>query len=221
MCYRVGRDIMTKIRLNLASGQVQERELITAFNCNNVKYIVFDGESIGSMGLPIILVSKESLGKCVGINDAEEWKNTKECLKKIIAGEKIEYIKVAPELKSDDVYYRQLTLPIASFDLLKNNYVEPSDTTSQVDNSNDIPFMDAINKVDENPIVSPEAPIFTVNEPSNEVKDVTPVINEPTVTSETNNTSSNSVNDNYNNLKAEFLKASEEFFDKIYNMINH
>ena len=65
---------MTKVKLNLASGSSQERELVTAFNYADVKYVIFDGESTGSMGLPIILVGKEVVGKVVGITDAEEWK---------------------------------------------------------------------------------------------------------------------------------------------------
>ena len=129
---------MTKVKLNLASGSVQEREVITAFKNNDVKYIIFDGESTGSMGLPIILVCKEVLGKVVGITEADEWKNTKECLKKIISGDKIEYAGVSSELKADDIYYRQLTLPVSSFDVLKSSYVAPEvieQSGAAVDNS--------------------------------------------------------------------------------------
>ena len=118
---------MTRVKLNLASGSVQEREVVSAFNFNGIKYIVFDGESTGSMGLPIILVSKELTGKVVGITDAEEWKTTKDCLKKIISGDKLEYAFVAAELSADDIYYRQLTLPIASFDILKSSYEAPEE----------------------------------------------------------------------------------------------
>lgn len=116
---------MTKVLLNLASGQQLEKELITSFINDGVKYLIFDGESTGSMGLPIILVGKDSYGKVVGITDADEWKTAKDCLKRIISGEEIEYAYVPGELKADDIYYRQLTLPIASFDLLKNSYVAP------------------------------------------------------------------------------------------------
>ena len=63
---------MTKVKLNLASGSIQEREVITSFKYNDVKYIIFDGESTGSMGLPIILVCKEVLGKVVGKNHPNE-----------------------------------------------------------------------------------------------------------------------------------------------------
>lgn len=122
---------MTKVLLSLASGQQLEKELITSFNNDGVKYLIFDGESTGSMGLPIILVGKDSYGKVVGITDADEWKTAKDCLKKIISGEEIEYAFVPSELKADDIYYRQLTLPIASFDLLKNSYVAPDAPAGQ------------------------------------------------------------------------------------------
>ena len=114
-----------KVKLNLDSGETQERTLITAFKYADVKYLIFDGESTGSMGLPVILVCKEQLGKVVGITEAEEWKNTKECLKKIISGDTVEYINVSNEYRADSIYYRQLTLPVSSFDLLKQNYKAP------------------------------------------------------------------------------------------------
>ena len=134
---------MTKVKLNLQSGSEIEREIVTAFNYSGVKYIIFDGESTGSMGLPIILVSKESFGKVVGITDAEEWKNTKECLKQIIAGEKVDYAKVDNVLKADDIYYRQLTLPIASFDILKSSYVAPT-TDENPSNEDQKPLFEPI-----------------------------------------------------------------------------
>ena len=51
---------MAKVLLALASGQQSEKELITSFINDGVQYIIFDGESTGSMGLPIILVGKEN-----------------------------------------------------------------------------------------------------------------------------------------------------------------
>ena len=135
---------MTRVKLNLTSGSVQEREVVTAFTNNGVKYVIFDGESTGSMGLPIILVSKDALGKVVGITDAEEWKNTKECLKKIISGEKVDYAAVDSELKADDVYYRQLTLPIASFDILKSSYSVPEGGEVQTPVVNETPIFEPI-----------------------------------------------------------------------------
>ena len=216
---------MTRVKLNLVSGNVQEREVVTAFKYNDVKYIIFDGESTGSMGLPIILVSKEVLGKVVGITDAEEWNTTKECLKKIISGEVLEYIKVDDELKADDIFYRQLTLPVASFDMLKNSYkvpenagneasqvnepifeqIAPEDiTTSDISSINPVPadsFSQPANNEVINPVVSPSVEEPTVNEVA--------IDNAPVV------------NNDYEAIKAEFMKAAEDLFNNLYNKINH
>ena len=238
---------MTRVKLNLASGSVQEREVVTAFSSDGIKYIIFDGESTGSMGLPIILVSKEALGKVVGITDAEEWKNTKECLKKIISGEKVDYAAVPGDLNADDIYYRQLTLPIASFDILKSSYVAPdeSSSTPAVDQT---PIFEQITPEDiagTVPNVEPVAPsVFNETIPDMPFKpevaasenEVAPVINsepivgeEPSINSDltvpesTNNeVSSQEVqSNNYEELKKEFMTAAEELFNNIYNKLNH
>lgn len=237
---------MTRVKLNLASGTVQERELITAFKYNDIKYVIFDGESTGSMGLPIILVCKEVLGKVVGITDAEEWKNTKECLKKIIAGESLDYINIAPELRADDIFYRQLTLPVASFDALKNNYKAPEVVEQQIDvpdntpvfetiapedvSSKDISFENSVAATDLNssPVVTdaPEvvesAPVIqTENVPTDSVPEDIPV---PVTDAPSANTTINNEQvetNNYEKLKEEFLNGALELFNKIYNEINH
>ena len=113
---------MAKIKLNLVSGAVVEKPLICAFKANNLEYVVLDNEMNGSMGLPIILVCKLENGKLVKILDQNEWQIVKEYLKNIIAGSQVELIKVAPEMMADDIYYTQLTLPLPSFDALKNAY---------------------------------------------------------------------------------------------------
>ena len=113
---------MGKIKLNLVSGAVVEKPLINAFKANNNSYIVLDNEINGSMGLPIILVSKFENNKLIKIMDQNEWGIVKEYLKNIIAGNQIEFIKVDSELTADDIYYTQLTLPVPSFDALKNAY---------------------------------------------------------------------------------------------------
>jgi hypothetical protein len=233
---------MTRVKLNLASGSVQEREVVTAFNSNGIKYIIFDGESTGSMGLPIILVGKETAGKVVGITDAEEWKNTKECLKKIISGEKVEYAFVANELKADDIYYRQLTLPIASFDILKSSYVAPAEasTATPVDET---PVFEQITPEDiaggSVANVEPVAPSFfntPIPEPTfTPQENQIPVVNEseaPTIEpqavnnpTETNIPVDNAVQspstNNYEELKKEFLAGAEELFNNLYNKLNH
>ena len=233
---------MTKVKLNLVSGNIQEREVDTAFKYNDVKYIIFDGESTGSMGLPIILVCKEVLGKVVGITDAEEWKNTKECLKKIISGEKIEYASVNSELKADDIYYRQLTLPVASFDALKNSYVIPDTSEVGSDASNATPVFEQIvpediTKTDissinpvpadtfNNPQLNNEPAVTSEPVPSSipAVEQTVPVVEKPVEEYNLNEASSNvapAIN-NYEELKNEFLKSAEKLFDEIYNKINH
>lgn len=113
---------MGKIKLNLVSGAVVEKPLINAFKANNNSYIVLDNEMNGSMGLPIILVCKFEGNKLIKILDQNEWSIVKEYLKNIIAGNQIEFIKVDSELAADDIYYTQLTLPVPSFDALKNAY---------------------------------------------------------------------------------------------------
>ncbi len=113
---------MGKIRLNLASGSALEKPLVTAFKGANGSYVVLDNELNGSMGLPIILVCKLDNNRLIKIMDPNEWSMVKENLKSIIAGGKIEYIKVNNEISTDDVFYTQLTLPVPSFDSLKNTY---------------------------------------------------------------------------------------------------
>ena len=204
---------MSKVKLNLVSGSTQEKELITAFKLNDVKYVIFDGESTGSMGLPIILVGKENLGKVEGITDAEEWKNTKNCLKQIIAGEKIDYAAVSSELRADDIYYRQLTLPIASFDILKSSYKAPEEETSS-----------SVSAIDTTPIFEPITPEEVVGTPNIPVEPATPVI-EPTVEAPVQNVASevstSTPEVNYEEMKQEFLKKSEELFDSIFAKFNH
>ena len=208
---------MSKVKLNLVSGSTQEKELITAFKLNDVKYVIFDGESTGSMGLPIILVGKENLGKVEGITDAEEWKNTKNCLKQIIAGEKIDYAAVSSELRADDIYYRQLTLPIASFDILKSSYKAPEEETSS-----------SVSAADTTPIfepITPEEVVGTPNIPVEPVVETAAPVIEPTVEAPVQNVapevSTSAPEMNYEEMKQEFLKKSEELFDSIFAKFNH
>ncbi len=113
---------MGKIKLNLTSGAVVEKPLISAFAANNSNYVVLDNELNGGMGLPIILVCKLENNKLVKIIDQNEWQTVKECLKNIIAGGTVTFIKVNETMSADDIYYTQLTLPVPSFDALKNAY---------------------------------------------------------------------------------------------------
>ena len=113
---------MSKIKLNLDSGSVLEKKLINAFQTPEGKYVVFDDENLGNMGLPIILVSKVMDDKLIKIEDQGEWQQVKEHLKNVIAGTEMQFVTMPNELGAADVYFTQLTLPIQSFDALKTNY---------------------------------------------------------------------------------------------------
>ncbi len=113
---------MSKIKINLASGVSLEKPLINAFKSGDNNYLILDNEMNGSMGLPIILVCKLIGNKATKISDQNEWTQVKESLKQIIAGNKLDYISVGESINADDIYYTQLTLPVPSFDALKNAY---------------------------------------------------------------------------------------------------
>ncbi len=161
---------MGKIKLNLVSGSVQEKPLITAFKGTNASYVVLDNEMNGSMGLPIILVCRLENDKLVKINDQTEWGMVKENLKSIIAGGVISYIKVPDTLNADDVYYTQLTLPLPSYDTLKNSYkVEESVSSSDVNPTA------SIFDINPNPLENLQAPTSDVANPT--VENGTPIAN--------------------------------------------
>ena len=158
---------MGKIKLNLASGGVVEKPLITAFKGTNGSYVVLDNEMNGGMGLPIILVCKLENDRLVKINDQAEWGMVKENLKSIIAGGNIEYLKINNELPADDVYFTQLTLPVPSFDTLKNNY--------KVDEGTQV--METASIFDVNPQVVNENIMANVNTNNPTVENGTPISN--------------------------------------------
>lgn len=180
---------MVKIKLNLVSGAVVEKPLISAFKANNDSYVVLDNEMNGSMGLPIILVSKFDGSKLIKIEDQVEWQNVKEYLKNIIAGSKVEYITIANELPADDIYYTQLTLPVPSFDILKSSYKVESAVVpnNEIINSN----MADVPPVVETPQVSVEpTPVVEVNPSVNPISNpnvidsAIPVVDAPQVSIE-------------------------------------
>ena len=161
---------MSKIKLNLSSGVSAEKILLNAFVSDQNKYLVFDNEMTGSMGYPIILVSKIVDNKVVKITDQSEWESVKNCLKQIISGNNLEYFAVDPIMNADDVYYTQLTLPVTSFDALKNSYkVEVTNEVSSNVTAN-VPLMN--NMVPNEPIVP------NVN-PMEQNIDVVPTFNYP------------------------------------------
>ena len=112
---------MTKIKLSLPSGSEVEKPVISYFN-NGGNYLILDAESVGSMGLPIILVAKVTDNKAEKIIDQNEWQQVKGYLKNIISGGATNYLEAPEAIPADETYYTQLTLPVASFDALKNNY---------------------------------------------------------------------------------------------------
>ena len=120
---------MGKIRINLVSGSVLEKPLISCFKGTNGNYIVLDNESNGSMGLPIIIISKINGTNLEKIIDPAEWGAVKENLKTIIGGTALPYLAVPETLSAPDDFFTQLTLPVASYDLLKSVYAPPVDPT--------------------------------------------------------------------------------------------
>ncbi len=170
---------MGKLKLKLGSGSVVEKPLINAFLENGSTYVVLDNELNGSMGLPIILVSKLENDKLVKIADQSEWQLVKEYLKNIIAGNKVEFVKLNNEVNADDLYYTQLTLPVPSFDALKNAY------TFKEDDAVENPVASAINNPVDIPInISPEAnpSVDVTPEPvTDKTIEITPVTSETPV----------------------------------------
>ncbi len=144
---------MGKVKLNLVSGAVVEKPLLNAFTANNSQYVVLDNEINGSMGLPIILVCKYENNRLVKIIDQNEWQIVKEYLKNIIAGNQVTFINVPLEMPADDIYYTQLTLPVPSFDALKNAYVVSDNNVSSAPSTEDASILD-INPTINNDIVN-------------------------------------------------------------------
>jgi len=113
---------VSRIKINLASGNVIDKPLITCFKGTNGDYLVLDNETNGSMGLPIICISKLNGTTADKIVDQNEWAAVKDNLKTIIAGTALPYLPVPEVLNAQDDFFTQLTLPVASFDLLKSVY---------------------------------------------------------------------------------------------------
>ena len=112
---------MEKLKINTMSGGVLEKPLVTAFKSGTGEYVVVDNEMNGTMGLPIILVSK-LVNNALSLIPDSEWNSVKEALRLIISGNQVDYISVPESVNAEDMFFKQLTLPVASFDALKNNY---------------------------------------------------------------------------------------------------
>jgi len=189
-----------RVRVNLASGSVFEKPLITCFKGTNGNYIVLDNETNGSMGLPIICIGRLDGTTISKIVDPTEWASVKENLKTIIAGTALPYLPVPETLSANDEFYTQLTLPIASFDLLKNTYkvesapveVTPAPVAEPVVEQPmaDISPIGPTSPIDISPISMPETPVVEapvaspIPEPTPIVPPVEPVPVTPQVVQE-------------------------------------
>jgi len=155
---------MEKLKINTVSGNVLEKPIVTAFKSNGGEYVVLDNEMNGTMGLPIILVSKLVNGSLVIVPDSE-WNAVKEALRLIISGNQMEYVNVGNVLSSEDTFFKQLTLPVASFEALKNSYkpVVHEEVTLETPEVNVEPVVQATPvqtpEVVESPIVMNDAPV--------------------------------------------------------------
>ena len=112
---------MAKINVIKPTGS-EMLSLLSAFKTENLTYVIFDSEKVGSMGLPIIYISKLT-DKLEKVMDDNEWQSVKNSLKGIINGTNFEYVKVNDTINADEAFYTPLTLPQASFDLIKSRYV--------------------------------------------------------------------------------------------------
>ena len=176
---------MEKIRINLVSGSSLEKPLITAFKSNSAMYVVLDNEINGTMGLPIILVSKIENNRLVKINDQNEWNAIKETLRMIIAGNQVDYVVVNPMLSAEDMFFSQLTLPVASFDALKNNYrpnVDNAAASGTTVMPNVVENIAPVSNVDTSSVAPASSPVAPQVSPSTPVTDANPQMASPNVT---------------------------------------
>ena len=192
---------MAKINITKPTGSIDNLNIISAFKADNNTYIILDSEKMGSMGLPIIYVSKYTT-KLEKINDDSEWQNVKNYLKGIISGTNFEYIKIGDNISADEAYYTPLTLPQASFDVIKNRYNPPSNSVSNNtppvspspsnnDALNTAPVMPSTNNTsNSNVSVTPITPNVTKTETVSEEQSVMNLINNATAM---NNTGSQNI----------------------------
>lgn len=163
---------MARLNITKPTGNVDSLNLISAFKAENNTYVVLDSEKMGSMGLPIIYISKYTT-KLEKINNDMEWQSVKNYLKGIISGTNFEYVKIGDNLTADEAYYTPLTLPQNSFDAIKNRYViTETPAANEMPTETVIPARTEASPVMPNPSTTSNA---TVN-----VSPVTPPQVEPT-----------------------------------------
>lgn len=139
---------MAKINVTKPTGEIEAFNLVSAFKADNQIYVIIDSERMGSMGLPIIYVSKFT-NKLEKISDANEWQSVKNYLKGIINGTNFEYVKMASNISADEAYYTPLTLPQASFDIIKSRYVvtDSSEEEQTLEKNDSVSVSDLINEI--------------------------------------------------------------------------
>lgn len=150
---------MSKVKISLVSGSIIEKPIVTCFKGNNATYLILDNEANGQMGYPIICITRLNNNVVEKISDEGEWNAVKENLRTIIGGTTPVYVSVPEQLTAQDDFYKQLTLPVASFDVLKNSYVVPVETPVT-------PETPATPVVEPAPIEAPQADPVTNSSPS-------------------------------------------------------
>ena len=201
---------MEKIKITLNSGNVIEKSLLTAFLDENKTYVIFDNETNGSMGLPIILVTTLSGTKLEKIPDkSQEWENAKNLLRSIINSEPINYVSIPSEVQADELYYTQLTLPVASFEVLKNNY----NVVSTESNTNDTEI--SISNSDEVAVSDSTLPELEVAE-----NKIEPIVSDSSHSDQDADVAKEVVNSSTKKIdialeKEAFMKACENMFDAL------
>lgn len=233
---------MEKIKINTVSGMNLEKPLVTAFKSNTGEYVVFDNEMNGTMGLPIILVTK-LVNNSLSLIPDNEWNSVKEVLRLIISGNQVDYISVGESINAEDNFFKQLTLPVASFEALKNNYkpISVDSLESKVENAapvldNVVQKSEVVEPVNvapqvqqpvENTVVMPDAPvqsqtIASVNPVMPEVAPVTPEVNQTVVEAPVEQPVNNAeVPVDFTADKEAFLKACENMFDALVAKFNN
>ncbi len=211
---------MARTKLKLSTGVVVEKPVVTCFNVENNTYLILDAENIGSMGLPIILVCKIENGVVKKIADPAEWQKAKDYLKGIIAGNSMNYVAVSAEIAADEIYYTQLTLPVASFDVIKNAYKVEEEVAPTVE-----PVIEPVQEIAPvidiampvNPIpTEPIVPEVQVEEPVISIEPIIPAVEEPVIpVAEVAPVTEETSDLDFASSKEAFLKACENMYDAL------
>ncbi len=151
---------MSKAKFSLTNGSVVEKPVVTCFQGSVATYLVIDNEANGQMGYPIIGISRLNNNVAEKITDQGEWASVKDNLKTIIGGTALPYVNVPEVITAPEDFYTQLTLPVASFDVLKQAYI-PAAAEAPAMPEAETPAPEVA------PITEPEAPAAPTIEPVN------------------------------------------------------